>query len=174
MIPHQRVLICFSVNLVSAYMNEPLDLTSDFTSLQKDMRAIDIVFGELKAVSKGVVDMGLGCEVHDCVNGLSQENEVYKVGTTNISLDELEIWGCSRRSEVLQVRTVIKLVQNNNFVVRVVPDKPVGHMGCNEASSSSYEDVLGFISSHIRANCTFPHTKVDSETKQVHKQSISP
>nr|CAN70857.1 hypothetical protein VITISV_022427 [Vitis vinifera] len=36
---------------------------------------------------RGVVDMSLGCKVHYCVNGLSDEKEVDKASTTNIPLD---------------------------------------------------------------------------------------
>lgn len=57
------------------------------------MGTVDIVFGELKTISKRIVDMGLGCKMHNCVDGLGKENEVDKVSTPNISLDELEIWG---------------------------------------------------------------------------------
>ena len=57
------------------------------------MSTIDIIFGELKVVTKGVVNMSLGCKVHYCVNGLSDEKEVDKVSTANVSLDKLKVRG---------------------------------------------------------------------------------
>ena len=36
---------------------------------------------------RGVVDRSLGCKVHYCINGLSDEKEVDKASTTNIPLD---------------------------------------------------------------------------------------
>ena len=74
-------------------MDEPLDLTSDFASLEKDMSAIDVVLCELEAVAKRVVNMSLCCKVHDGVNGLREEDVVDKVSSGNVSLDELEVLG---------------------------------------------------------------------------------
>lgn len=98
--------------------------------------------------------MSLGCKVHYCVNGLSDEKEVDKVSTANVSLDKLKVRGWFRGKEVLEIRTVIKLVKHNNLVVWVIPDKPVSNMGCNESSSPRNEDVLGCVCSHIKAEST--------------------
>lgn len=60
------------------------------------MGTIDIVFGELKAIFKGVINIGLSCKMHYGINGLRQKKEVDKVITGNVALDELEIWGSSK------------------------------------------------------------------------------
>lgn len=106
------------------------------------MGSIDVIFGELKAVTKRVVHMGLSCKVHDGVNGLRKEDEIDKISTGNVPLDELEVGRGSRWKQVFQIRTIIKLVQDHNLITRVVPNKPVADMGCNKAGSPSYENVL--------------------------------
>jgi hypothetical protein len=60
----------------------------NFCRLQKHVGAKNIVLGELKAVSKGVVHMSLCCKVHDRVNLFRFENVIYEIRRTNIALEK--------------------------------------------------------------------------------------
>jgi hypothetical protein len=100
-------------------MDEPPDLASDFTSFQKDMGTINIVLGKLKAITERIVNMGLSSKVHNGVDFFSDEKVVDEISTGDISFHKLEVGRGFRRIKVLQIRTVIKLVKHNNFVVRV-------------------------------------------------------
>nr|AFK36850.1 unknown [Medicago truncatula] len=56
------------------------------------MSTIYVVLGELKAVTKRVVDMSLSSKVHNCVDRLGYEKVVNKISTFNVSLHKLEVW----------------------------------------------------------------------------------
>lgn len=51
-------------------MNESLDGLANLSAFQKDVGSVDVGMGKGKGVSKGIVDMGLGCEVKDSVDFL--------------------------------------------------------------------------------------------------------
>ena len=86
------------------------------------MGPVDIVLGELKAVTEGVINMGLSCEVHDGVDVLGDEKVVDEVGAGDVALDELEVGGGFGRVEVLEVGAVVELVEDHDLVVGVGAD----------------------------------------------------
>ncbi|GER53955.1 peptidase T [Striga asiatica] len=131
MIAYNSILVSLAVHLIGADVDEAADLAGDLAGLEKHVGPVDVVFGELEAVAERVVDMGLSGEVHDGIDAFGDEEIVDEVGTSDIALDKLE------------VRAVIELVEDHDFVVRMVPDETVGHMGGNESGSSCNEDVLG-------------------------------
>ena len=51
-------------------MNESLDSLTNLRAFQKDMGSVDIGMRKGKGVSKGIIDMRLGCKVKDSVNFL--------------------------------------------------------------------------------------------------------
>ena len=130
-------------------MDKPPDLSRDLASLEEDVGAVDVVLGELEGVAEGVVDVGLGGEVHDGVDVLGDEEVVDEVGAGDVALDELEVRGGFGRVEVLEVGAVVELVEDHDFVVRVGADEPVGDVGGDEARGSGDEDVLRLICSHL-------------------------
>ena len=86
------------------------------------MGPVNIVLGELEAVTEGVVDVSLRSEVHDGVDVLGDEKVVDEVGAGDVALDELEVGGGFGRVEVLEVGAVVELVEDNDFVVGVGAD----------------------------------------------------
>lgn len=130
-------------------MDEPSDLPSDLAGLEEDMSAIDVVLGELKGVTKRIVDMGLRCKMHDGVDRLGDEEVVDEVGAPDVALDELEVGRGARGVEVLQVGTVIELVEDDDLVLGVVPDEAVGDMRRDEACRPGNEDVLRIVRRHL-------------------------
>lgn len=104
--------------------------------------------------------MGLGCKVHDGVNGLREEDVVDHVSTGYVSFDELEMWGGVGGEQVLEVRAVVELVEHNDPVTRVVSDQPVAYMGGNEPGCSCYQNVPWFVAAcHV---CT-TSAKIDTK-----------
>lgn len=59
-----------AVDLIGTHVNEALD-AGDLGRLQQHVGAQNVVLGELEGVSEGVVDVGLGREVHNSINLLS-------------------------------------------------------------------------------------------------------
>ena len=92
MVTNHCILISLTIDLISANVDEPPDLTSDLASFEKNMSTINVVLGEFKGVTKRIVNMCLGCKVHYCINVLCDQEEVDKISTGNIALDKLEVW----------------------------------------------------------------------------------
>lgn len=115
------------------------------------MSTINVILRELKTVAKRIVDMGLGREVHYSVNVLSDEKIVDKIGTCNIPLDKLKVWGRFRGDEVFKVRAVIQFVQDDNLVIGVVSDEPICNMTCNESSSPCDKNILRSVFCHYNS-----------------------
>jgi hypothetical protein len=69
-------------------MYEPLDEFRVLGTLQQDVRAKDVGVCECEAISEGVIDVRLCCEVHDGVNLFLLQDKVDKVGSCNVTLDE--------------------------------------------------------------------------------------
>lgn len=100
------------------------------------MRPVDVVLGELEAVAEGVVDVSLSGEVHDGVDAFGDEEVVDEVGAGDVALDELEVGGVLGGVEVLEVGAVVELVEDDDLVVRVGSDEPVGDVRGDETGCS--------------------------------------
>lgn len=91
MVPYDSLCLGFPVNLVSANVNEALDLAGNLAGLEENVSTIDVVLRELEAISERVVDVGLCSEVHDSVNTFRDEKVVNQIRAADIALDELKV-----------------------------------------------------------------------------------
>lgn len=80
-----------TVHLISGNMNEALDVRN-FSRFQQNMGSHDIILRELEGISKRVVDMSLGSEMHDGINLFSFQNKINQIRAANISLNKFVIW----------------------------------------------------------------------------------
>mmetsp|Transcript_38580 Transcript_38580/g.95418 ORF Transcript_38580/g.95418 Transcript_38580/m.95418 type:complete len:308 (-) Transcript_38580:121-1044(-) len=112
-----------AVHLVGAHVHEPLHARHcALCRLKQHVRAEHVVGGEDDRVAERVVHVRLRGEVEDRVNLLRLEQVVEQVGLLDVALDELEV---AQRLEVLQVlaaRAVVELVEDDDFVGRVLLD----------------------------------------------------
>lgn len=92
-------------HLVRADVDEALD-AGQFRGLEQHVRAEDVVLRELERVTEGVVDVGLGREVHDRVDLLRLQHEVHQVGAADVALHELVVGVVLDLVEVGQARAV--------------------------------------------------------------------
>jgi hypothetical protein len=86
-------------------VNKALD-ASDLSALKKHVGAHDVVLCELERVSEGVVDVGLGSEMHDGVDFFGFKDIVDKIRTANISADKLVVREVLDLIKVLNARAI--------------------------------------------------------------------
>ena len=66
------------------------------------MCSVDVCLGECERVSKGVINVGLGCKVENGINVVLLEYVCYKITTANISFHEFEV------GEILDLVKILK------------------------------------------------------------------
>ncbi|RWV87778.1 hypothetical protein GW17_00050194, partial [Ensete ventricosum] len=71
-VANRSILISLSVDLISANIYKPPNLTSDLAGLQEDLGAVDVVLGELKGVIKRIINMGLGVVTNQAVGDMGR------------------------------------------------------------------------------------------------------
>ena len=100
-------MVLLAVDLIGTHVNEALD-AGNLGGLQQHVGAEDVVLGKLERVTEGVIDVGLGCEVHDSVNLLILQYKINKIGTADVSLYKLVVGKVFNLVQVGQAGTVCK------------------------------------------------------------------
>lgn len=91
-----------SVYLISRNVNEPLHCVAHLCALEENVCSVDVRLGECERVSKGVINVGLGCKVKHGINVVLLEYICYKITTANVSFHEFEV------GEILNLIKILK------------------------------------------------------------------
>ncbi len=106
------------------------------------MEELNHVYVGKEMQTEGVIDVGLGGKMHDCVNLLRQDNVADEVAGADVSLDELVVGIRLKLLDVLEAGAVVQAVEVDNVVVRIILHQTLDHMRADEASASCEEDVV--------------------------------
>ena len=108
--------------------------------LQQAEGALDVGAQERLGVGNGVVVVGLGGVVHDCV--VARHQLIEQRGVADVAHDELHAVR-GQPGDVLGVAGVGQLVQDGDVHLGVVVDHVVHEVAADEAAAARDDDVLG-------------------------------
>jgi ABC-type ATPase involved in cell division len=77
--------------------------------------------------------MSLRSKVEDRINLFLSQDVADEIGRTDVPLDKLEIGQVFDLFQIIEARTVVKLIVDNNVVLRILLAEKNGNMRSNEA-----------------------------------------
>lgn len=109
------ILRDFTINLIRRDVDKLGNLMS-LGTLEQNMGTVDIGIGELIRVSEGQVDVGLSCEMENCIDLvlLDAANDVFRVG--DVSVVELEVGEGVEHPCVVEGGTIVKFIKGDDVV----------------------------------------------------------
>ena len=135
----------FAVYFVGGDVEETLDGAEGLHGLEEDVRAADVVLRELEGVAEGVVDVGLRREVHHRVDLLAAHDVRHEIGGADVALDELEVHQARHGAQVVQVGAVVKLVDDDNLVLRVLLGEEDRDVRGDEARAAGDQHIFRLV-----------------------------
>lgn len=108
-------------------MVESLETTILLDTLEQDVRAKDVVFGEGIRVTKTQIHMRVGREVEDGVDAVIPEALQHVAWPCYIAVEEAEIWLRLQHARIVQRAAVIQLVEGYDVVMVGILDCQVAH-----------------------------------------------
>ena len=164
--------LAFTIDLVCADMDEPLH-TATVSGFEENMGSQDVGLSEREGVSEGVIDMGLGSEVHNGIDLLGDNDVANEIRRTDVAFDKLVVGVLLQLGDVLCAGAIVQAIKVDNIVVGVVLHQSLHDMRTNETGSTGDKDalggvgVLGHFGSFVMPLCRGGWTKPENETKSI-------
>ena len=115
--------------------------------LQEREGAYDVRLDEYVGVGNRAIDVGLRCEMNDCIDGVRSKKGTYEVSVTDIAMNE-PVSTFRGLEDVPPCAGVRQKVEYDDLGGRVASDEGAHKIGTDEAGSTCHENPQRNVVSH--------------------------
>ena len=121
-------------------MHEAMKMLHKFgaTTLEKRMGSYNVVMGECEGVAEGVIHVGLGSKVDDCVGSMTAQDLGNIGGICNIANVEL-IPGGIAVLYIFHIRTIVQSIDIDNLDGGMGGMIPVDEVRADESAAAGHQ-----------------------------------